>query len=216
MFNKITKEKNFSFAKGMLYILITFGFGLIIILFFTLGFKNYLGPIAILLASQIAGYSVITTINNTNRIEQEKEKEEERKTKKVLSSYFRHLLVLAEEQIKYFHEAEERINQHPTTHLKHLMITETSFEDELNTIAFINPIESMLNPNLHKHSDAEMLDLILNIKDKTLKMIHNMKILKSTLVDNDQKESVLTLLIQMQSDIKVMIQQCAKYTNMTE
>jgi hypothetical protein len=61
-----------------------------------------------------------------------------------------------------------------------------------------------------------MLDLILNIKDKTLKMIHNMKILKSTLVDNDQKESVLTLLIQMQSDIKVMIQECAKYTNMTE
>ncbi|UPT77205.1 hypothetical protein MN086_09100 [Sulfurovum sp. XGS-02] len=215
MFDKFKNEKGFSFPKAMLYILITFGFVLIIMLFFTLDFKNYLGPIAILLASQIAGYSVITTINNTNRIEQEKEKEEERKTKKVLSSYFRHLLVLAEEQIKYFHEAEERINKHPTTHLKHLMIAETSFEDELNTIAFINPIESMLNPDLHKHSDAEMLDLILNIKDKTLKMIHNMKILKSTLVDNNEKDSVLTLLIQMQSDIKIMIQDCEKYTNMT-
>lgn len=215
MFDKIKNENPFSFPKAMLYILITFGFVLIITLFLTLDFKNYLGPIAILLASQIAGYSVITTINNTNRIEREKEKEEERKTKKVLSSYFRHLLVLADEQIKYFHEAEERINQHPTTHLKHLMIAETSFEDELNTVAFINPIESMLNPDLHKHSDEEMLDLILNIKDKTLKMIHNMKILKSTLVDNDDKESVLTLLIQMQEDIKSMTKECKKYTNMS-
>ena len=212
MSNKINKEKGFSFPKSMLYILIIFGFALIIMLFFTLDFKDYLGPIAILLASQIAGYSVITTINNTNRIEELKEKEEEIKAKKVLSSYFRHLLVLADEQLKYFHDAEERIKQYPNTHLKHLMIRETSFEDELNTIAFINPIESMLNPDLHKHSSEEMLDIILTIKDKVLMMIHNMKILKSTLVDNDDKDSVLALIIQMQNDIKAMMLVCEKYT----
>lgn len=212
MVKNIRKEKGFSFPKSMLYILITFGFALIIMLFFTLDFKDYLGPIAILLASQIAGYSVITTINNTNRIEEVKEKEEEIKANKVLSSYFRHLLVLAEEQLKYFYEAEERIKEYPNTHLKHLMIRETSFEDELNTISFINPIESMLNPDLHKHSSEEMLDIILTVKDKVLVMIHNMKILKSTLVDNDDKDSVLKLLIKMQNDIKAMIQECEKYT----
>ena len=212
MVKNIRKEKGFSFPKSMLYILITFGFALIIMLFFTLDFKDYLGPIAILLASQIAGYSVITTINNTNRIEEIKEKEEEIKANKVLSSYFRHLLVLAEEQLKYFYEAEERIKEYPNTHLKHLMIRETSFEDELNTISFINPIESMLNPHLHKHSSEEMLDIILTIKDKVLVMIHNMKILKSTLVDNDDKDNVLKLLIKMQNDIKSMIQGCEKYT----
>ena len=212
MVKNIRKEKGFSFPKSMLYILITFGFALIIMLFFTLDFKDYLGPIAILLASQIAGYSVITTINNTNRIEEVKEKEEEIKANKVLSSYFRHLLVLAEEQLKYFYEAEERIKEYPNTHLKHLMIRETSFEDELNTISFINPIESMLNPDLHKHSSEEMLDIILTVKDKVLMMIHNMKILKSTLVDSDDKDSVLTLLIQMQNDIRAMMQECEKYT----
>ena len=212
MVKNIRKEKGFSFPKSMLYILITFGFALIIMLFFTLDFKDYLGPIAILLASQIAGYSVITTINNTNRIEEVKEKEEKIKANKVLSSYFRHLLVLAQEQLKYFYEAEERIKEYPNTHLKHLMIRETSFEDELNTISFINPIESMLNPDLHKHSSEEMLDIILTIKDKVLVMIHNMKILKSTLVDNDDKDSVLKLLIKMQNDIKAMIQECEKYT----
>lgn len=212
MVKNIRKEKGFSFPKSMLYILITFGFALIIMLFFTLDFKDYLGPIAILLASQIAGYSVITTINNTNRIEEVKEKEEKIKANKVLSSYFRHLLVLAEEQLKYFYEAEERIKEYPNTHLKHLMIRETSFEDELNTISFINPIESMLNPDLHKHSSEEMLDIILTVKDKVLVMIHNMKILKSTLVDNDDKDSVLKLLIKMQNDIKAMIQECEKYT----
>lgn len=214
MTNKSRKEIGFSFPKSMLYILITFGFALIIMLFFTLDFKDYLGPLAILLASQIAGYSVITTINNTNRIEKEKEKEEEIKTKKVLSSYFRHLLGLAKEQLEYFHQAEERIKQYPNTHLKHLMIREASFEDELNTIAFINPIESMLNPDLHKHSSEEMIDITLAMKDKVLIMIHKMKILKSTLVDNDDKDSVLKLLIEMQNDIRIMMQECEKYTNL--
>lgn len=200
-------------ARYMLYLYILVGLEILIILYFNYqkGSSLNLGPLAILLASQIAGFSVINTINNTNKIEQEKEKEEKRKTQKVLNSYFRHLIVLAEEQIKYFNEAEIRIINGPNTHLKDLMIAETSFEDELNTIAFINPLESMLNPDLHKHSDEEMLDLILNIKDKVLNMIHNMKILKSTLIDNDDKETVLNLLRAMQDEIKLIIEKCEKY-----
>jgi len=93
------------------------------------------------------------------------------------------------------------------------MIAETSFEDELNTIAFINPLESMLNPDLHKHSNEEMLDLVLSIKDKVLNMIHNMKILKSTLIDNDDKETVLSILRVMQDEIELIIEKCEKYTN---
>ena len=41
-----------------------------------------------------------------------------------------------------------------------------------------------------------------------------MKILKSTLVDNDDKDSVLELLIQMQNDITTMMQECKKYTSL--
>ena len=58
-----------------------------------------------------------------------------------------------------------------------------------------------------------MLDIILTVKDKVLVMIHNMKILKSTLVDNDDKDSILTLLIKMQNDIKAMMQECEKYAS---
>lgn len=211
MFNSI---KKLSFIAPFYIFIGYLIFGLLILILLILVFdEKNLAAFSILLASQVAGFAVLSTILNTNKIENEKKESEKIKTQKVLSSYFRHLIVLAEEQRKYFNMLEKSINEHHDIHLKEIGIIESSFEDELNTIAFVNPIESMLNPDLHKYSDEEILNHILTIKTKVLEMIHLMKIIKVSVVPRNDRTQVLDILTHMKDETATIITNCEKYTS---
>lgn len=168
-----------------------------------------LSVLAILIGTQIAGFAVYRNIINTYEIEIEKNKSEKNKSEKVLEAYMRHLVSLAEKQITYFNELEKIITSYSGHKLSTLGIEKTFFSDEVNTIAFIKPIEAMLESDLHKFTDIEMLNFILKIKAKVLELMHNMKILK-LLVHHERRDDVLKNIVEIKLEINGLIGESKK------
>ena len=162
--------------------------------------KN-IGPLAILLASQIAGLAVVRTIINSNETERNKEKNERIKSQKVLNSYLRHLIVLCDTQVNYFNDLIKTVTANSNYTLEQMKVHETFYSDEVNKAAFINPIEAMLNHDLHKYTDEEIIDFILETKAKILELLHTMKLIKSIYVPNNAKGEFLDLCNTVKSDI---------------
>lgn len=163
--------------------------------------KN-IGPFAILLASQIAGLAVVRTIINSSENEKIKEYNEHIKSLKVLNSYLRHLIVLCDTQVDYFNDLIKTVNANTNYTLKQMKIDETFYSDEVNKAAFINPIEAMLNHDLHKYTDEKIIDFILETKAKILELLHTMKLIRALYVPNNAKQEFINLCTSVQLDIK--------------
>lgn len=161
----------------------------------------YLPPIGVLLASQIAGFAVVRTIHNTNQLEFKKKIDDAEKSKKVLFAYFRHLESLGNDQIQSLNEFIKYINTIPfNQRLSDANIDKLLYDDNMNLIVFMNPIESMLAPDLHKYMDAEIMDYILNLKVQVVKMMQSMKLVKSVFIPSNERQGLISLLNTMKNN----------------
>lgn len=167
--------------------------------------STYLPPMGVLLASQIAGFAVVRTINNTNKLENTKKIEEAKKSKKVLNAYFRHLQSLGSDQINMLDELIKYINSISNVPLSHANLEKIFYDDNTNLLVFIKPIESMLSPDLHKYIDVEVMDYILNLKVQVVKMMQSTKLIHSVFIPANRHQELLSLLIQMKSETQEIL-----------
>lgn len=167
--------------------------------------STYFPPMGVLLASQIAGFAVVRTINNTNKLEYTKKIEEAKKSKKVLNAYFRHLESLGSDQINMLDELIKYINSISNLPLSHANLEKIFYDDNTNLLVFIKPIESMLSPDLHKYIDVEVMDYILNLKVKVVKMMQSTKLINSVMIPANRHQELLSMLTQMKNETQEIL-----------
>lgn len=164
--------------------------------------STYSAPLGMFLASQIAGFAVVRNISNTNQIEENKKISDAEKSKKVLNAYFRHLQLLGINQVNMLNEFIKYVNTLVASNerLTNAHISEMLYDDSMNLIVFMNPIESMLSPDLHKYVDVEVMDYILNLKVQVVTMMQSMKLAKNIMIPANKHQELLLLLTQMKNE----------------
>lgn len=190
---------------------------IVLFILFTKGMiYNLFSALCLLLASQIAGFAVIRTIINTNEVERLKNEKEKLKAEKVLTSYFKHLYELGEKQITFADEAIKAIPllQNPTISIEEL--TEYFYTDEINVLTYLKPIDEMLNHDLHKYTDEDMLDFILKIKVITLENMHYTKLIKNDYIKYKKIKELRETLNLMKNNTRQLLEEGQKYVKMVE
>lgn len=207
----ITNNISYSTVDVFLTLYICTGAYLLIYLFYHDLFLENINYIGILLGGQIAGLAVYKNIIHTLKMKEVEETSEKEKSKKVLNSYFLHMTTLAENQILFLNEMKKVIEENPSLNISSLGLDIYFFSDEINVITYLKPIDNMLNHDLHKYTNEDMINFILKIKVKTLENMHLTKLMKNDQLKNNKKEEFLKTVKYLEENTGSLIKEGQEY-----
>lgn len=163
--------------------------------------KEVYAVLAIIFASQVAGFAVLLTIVKNHFTEKEKEEKGKQNAIKSLNSYLDYFNELANEQLVFIDWIIKYIKQENTKTLKELELERLFFSDIINESAFLKPIENMLDKDVQKYYNKNTIDFILNTKREILTIIHHIQLIKTILIPNNKQNEIFQLLIDMREKI---------------
>ncbi|MFY4743366.1 hypothetical protein ACOTV4_11985 [Aliarcobacter butzleri] len=163
--------------------------------------KEVYAVLAIIFASQVAGFAVLLTIVKNHFTEKEKEEKGKQNAIKSLDSYLDYFNELANEQLVFIDWIIKYIKQENTKTLKELELERLFFSDIINESAFLKPIENMLDKDVQKYYNKNTIDFILNTKREILTIIHHIQLIKTILIPNNKQNEIFQLLIDMREKI---------------
>ncbi|WP_419782359.1 hypothetical protein [Malaciobacter marinus] len=148
---------------------------------------KYVAPTVILLSSLIAAFAVIRTIINTKELEDNKVKVEKERNDKIINVSIKLIEKILIEQLGFFYSLkDERKKKGNAVNLRDYGMIKYFFEPSSNENLVFKNIDYLLNIELHKYNDKQIIEDIFELKTNAVYIVHLTNIIKDKCIkEND-------------------------------